>query len=165
MSIKATYIRSWLTWVWVAVIMWGCVGFGPPKVLQLYEGPTRPADSVANIRLHDMLAKRSNNLEKHWFAGIEAVDGTKTQGFSHVHLPPGIHTFSMYCTPTDARFKKTVMDIRVSVKGGLRYYPWARLEAGVIRGGANGAIPGTVVGDVVSGRCQPFLDTEMPLAQ
>lgn len=141
----------------------GCVTFGPSKVLQAYDGPARPESQLAQLDLYDTHANPSNLIEKLWEAGVTSIDGTPTAGYGWAHLAPGKHRLKMFCLPHDPKIKRAEnVEVEVDLKAGKTYRPWSGTVATVIRGsGAQGAIPGTMVGQLAAGFCRPYVDDHM----
>lgn len=147
----------------VLFLMAGCITYTPPKVMQAYDGPPRPRSEIAHIKLFDTHANPSNLLEKLWGAGVTSVDGAVMTGFSHADVLPGKHRLKMFCWTRNPNVKNAQeVEVEFNVEAGKTYYPWANVVATVIRGsGAAGAIPGTVVGSLAAGFCQPFIADHM----
>ncbi|MGB7480779.1 MAG: hypothetical protein WA924_10655 [Burkholderiaceae bacterium] len=137
----------------IAIQTGGCVlPIGPAKIIKLYDGPEVPEKQVVTIRLHDMNAKSTNVIEKHWFAGVKAIDGKSTDGYTTAVILPGKHKFLMYCTPTLRAIKRGEKEIEFDVIAGHKYYPWSRTHVTLT----------TSNGGIAEGFCTPYLSTNYP---
>lgn len=156
-------LRTALVGAAIAVMSACSIPIGPAKPLHLYEGAPRDPSQVAKIVLHATKANPSNMIEKLWGAGTMAIDGKDTEGYTVAYVPPGKHTFKMYCWNRDTKIKKNEQLVELTVAAGRTYHPWSTTNVTAMRGsGAPGAIAGTTVGSVAAGYCTPVFGNKDP---